>query len=185
MEALALSNSRDAEFAAAFSLAVSGDLAATRTLISDLEGRFPEDTSVQFCYLPASRGALLLAQGRPADAIGALEESRPWDRVVPVITFSSYFSSLYPTYVRGQALLAMNRGEEAVTEFQKILTHRGLVLADPLGAVARLQLARAFAMSGQRPKARIAYEDFLSLWKDADSDIPILRDAKSEYSKLR
>jgi hypothetical protein len=92
---------------------------------------------------------------------------------------------MYPAYVRGGAWLAAHRGAEAAAEFQKILDHRGLVFSDPVGVMARLQLGRAFDISGDRTKAKAAYEDFLTFWKDADRDIPILRQAEAEYAKLR
>jgi hypothetical protein len=87
--------------------------------------------------------------------------------------------------VRGEAYLAAHHGSEAAAEFQKILDHRGIVLNSPLGALARLGLARAYAMQGDAPKAKAAYQDFLTLWKDADPDIPILKQAKAEYARLR
>jgi tetratricopeptide (TPR) repeat protein len=92
---------------------------------------------------------------------------------------------LYPVYVRGEAYLAAHQGGEAVAEFQKILDHRGIVLNEPIGALAHLQIGRAYAMQGDTTKARAAYQDFLTLWKDADPDIPILIEAKSEYAKLQ
>jgi hypothetical protein len=92
---------------------------------------------------------------------------------------------LYPIYVRGDAYLAAHRGAEAATEFQKILNHRGIVVSDPIGALAHLQLGRAFALSGDKTKAKAAYHDFLTLWKDADPDIPILEQAEAEYMKLQ
>jgi serine/threonine protein kinase len=93
--------------------------------------------------------------------------------------------SLYPSYVRGQSYLVAHEGSEAATEFQKILDHRGIVLNEPIGALAHLQLGRAYAMQGDTAKAKTAYEDFLTLWKDADPDIPILIAAKAEYAKLK
>jgi len=95
-----------------------------------------------------------------------------------------FFGSLYPVYVRGAAYLALRQGAEAAAEFQKMLAHRGLVLVDPVGAVARVQLARAFALSGDQVKAQAAYEDFLALWKDADPGVPILEQARTEYARL-
>jgi cytochrome c-type biogenesis protein CcmH/NrfG len=92
---------------------------------------------------------------------------------------------MYPVYVRGEAYLAAHQGKEAAAEFQKILNHRGIVLNEPIGALAHLQLGRAYAMSGDSAKARAAYEDFLTLWKDADPDIPVLQQAKAEYAKLQ
>ena len=93
--------------------------------------------------------------------------------------------NLYPVYVRGEAYLAAHQGREAAAEFQKILDHRGIVLNEPIGALAHLQLGRAYAMQGDTAKARAAYQDFLTLWKDADPDIPILLQAKAEFAKLR
>jgi len=92
---------------------------------------------------------------------------------------------MYPAYVRGQAYLLVRRGKEAAAEFQKIIDHRGIVLNFPLGALAHLQLGRAYVMSGDTAKARTAYQDFFALWKDADPDIPILKEAKADYAKLQ
>jgi len=96
-----------------------------------------------------------------------------------------YLGGLHSAYVRGEALLAAHRYAEAAAEFQKILGHRGIVGADPIGALARLQLGRAFVLSGDTVKAKAAYQDFLTLWKDADSDVPILLQAKTEYARLQ
>jgi hypothetical protein len=95
------------------------------------------------------------------------------------------FGALYPAYVRGEAYLAAHKGAEAAAEFQKIVDHRGIVVSDPIAALARLQLGRAYALSGDTAKGKSAYRDFLTLWKDADSDIPILKQAKAEYAKLQ
>ena len=95
------------------------------------------------------------------------------------------FGSLYPVYLRGEAYLALHEGAEAAVEFQKILNHRGIVVSDPIGALARWQLGRAYAMQGDAAKAKAAYQDFLTLWKDADRDIPILTQAKAEYAELQ
>ena len=108
----------------------------------------------------------------------------PYENAVPGISFFGFYGAFYPAYVRGEAYLATHRGTEAAAEFQKILDHRGLVLADPVGAMARLQLGRAFALSGDKNKARAAYRELLELWKNADSDIPILKQAKAEYAGL-
>ena len=94
-------------------------------------------------------------------------------------------SALYPIYVRGEAYLGAHRGTEAAAEFQKILDHRGIVTNEPIGALAHLQIGRAYAMQGDTAKAKLAYQDFLTLWKDADPDIPTLKQAKEEYPKLR
>ena len=104
---------------------------------------------------------------------------------VPPIEFNASFGGLYPVYVRGEAYLSAKQGAEAAAEFQKILYHRGIVVSDPIGALARLQLGRSFVLSGDRTRAKVAYQDFLTLWKDADPDIPILKQAKAEYERLR
>jgi tetratricopeptide (TPR) repeat protein len=120
-----------------------------------------------------ARAALEVAKGRDIEYAAAFALAL------------SGFGGLYTVYVRGQAYLAAGRGQEAAAEFQKVLDHRGIVLADPVGVLAHLQLGRAYVVSGDRIKARSAYQDFLALWKDADPDIPILKQAKAEYAKLQ
>jgi tetratricopeptide (TPR) repeat protein len=104
---------------------------------------------------------------------------------MPGTAFFAKFGGLYPAYVRGQAYLEAGRGREAAAEFQKALDHRGIVLADPIGALAHLQLGRAYVVSGDMPRAKNAYRDFLTLWKDADADIPVFKQATAEYARLR
>ena len=104
---------------------------------------------------------------------------------LPGTAFFASFGSLYPAYVRGQTYLAARKPADAAVEFQKIISHRGLVMEDPVGAVARLQLARALAASGDTARARVAYQDFLTLWKQADTDVPLLKQAQAEAAKLR
>ena len=188
MDALERSRGRDVEYAAAFALALAGDVPRSQTLANDLERRFPEDTSVRFNYVPALRALFALNAGEPSRAIELLQINGPYELAAPGISFvgvGGFFGSLYPVYVRGTAYLAERRGAEAVAEFQKILEHRGLVLGDPVGAVTRLQLGRAFVLSGDQVQAKGAYQDFLTLWRDADPDIPILKQAQAEYAKLR
>ena len=185
MAALALSRGRDVEYGAALALALAGDFPRSLVLANDLERRFPEDTSVRLSYLPALRGLAALSRRQPATAIAQLENPPPEEMAVTGITFFAFFGSLYPAYVRGEAYLATHQGPKAVTEFQKILDHRGVIAGDPIGALAHLQLGRAYAMAGDRLKAKAAYQDFLTLWKDADPDIPVLEEAKREYAKLQ
>ena len=109
----------------------------------------------------------------------------PYELGAPRSSFFGFFGAFYPVYTRGEAYLAARQGTEAAAEFQKILNHRGIVVSDPVGALARLQLARAFALSGDTAKAKSAYQDFLTLWKDADPDIPVLKQAKAEFAKLQ
>jgi tetratricopeptide (TPR) repeat protein/predicted Ser/Thr protein kinase len=185
MEALELSKARDVEYGAAFALALAGDSSRSQALANELERRFPEDTSVRFNYQPTLRALFALNRGEPANAIKLLQIAVPYELAMPGIDLFGFFGTLYPVYVRGEAYLAAHKGAEAGAEFQKILDHRSLVFADPVGAVARLQLGRAFALSGEKTKARTGYQDFLALWKDADTDIPILKQAKAEYAKLQ
>ena len=185
MVALELSKGWDVEYGAAFALALSGDSSRSQALANNLEKRFPEDTSVRFSYLPALRGLFALSHGDPSKAIDLLQTAVPYDLAQTGIGFFGFFGNLYPAYVRGEAYLAAHQVTEAATEFQKILDHRGIVFADPVGAMARVQLGRAFALSGDKAKAKTAYQDFLTLWKDADPDIPILQQAKAEYANLQ
>jgi eukaryotic-like serine/threonine-protein kinase len=182
--ALDLAKGRDVEYSAAFALALSGESSASQRLAADLEKRFPEDTPVQFEYLPTLRALSALPHRAPLDAVEYLERARPYDLALPGTAFFAKFGGLYPAYIRGESYLAAGRGQEAAMEFQKVLNHRGIVFADPMGALAHLQLGRAYVASGDRAKAKNAYQDFLTLWKDADEDIPVLKQARAEYAKL-
>ncbi len=179
-----LSMDRDVEYGAAFVLALSGEFPRSRALAKDLETRFPEDTAVKGFYLPPIRALLELSGGVPSKAIDLLQASRPYDRGVPPSIAPAFIGPFYTVYVRGLAYLAARQGVEAAKEFQKILDGRTIVVSDPIGALAHLQLGRAFLLSGDKAKAKAAYLDFLTLWKDADPDIPILIGAKREYAGL-
>src|SRR6185312_944234 len=183
--ALKLAKGRDVEYAAAFALALSGDSAGPQRLAEDLAKRFPEDTPVQFEYLPTLRALFALSRKAPLEAIERLQTALPYDLAMPGTAFFAKFGGLYPVYVRGQAYLEAGRGREAAAEFQRVLDHRGVVLADPISATAHLQLGRALALSGEPARSKTAYQDFLALWKDADPDIPILTQAQAEYAKLQ
>jgi tetratricopeptide (TPR) repeat protein len=185
MAALELSKGRDVEYAAALALAFSGDSARSQPLRDDLEQRFPEDTFAKFTYVPVLRALSALAHGKPTDSVEQLQITLPYELAVNGLTFSQYLGGLHSAYVRGEALLAAHQYAAAVAEFQKILEHRGIVGADPIGALAHLQLGRTFALAGDPVKAKGAYGDFLTLWKDADSDVPILVQAKAEYARLQ
>jgi tetratricopeptide (TPR) repeat protein len=183
-EALELSRDREVEYGAAVALAVAGDSRRSQTIAADLDRRFPEDTAVQFSYLPVLRALLALNHGEPAKSIELLQLTVPYELGAPPSAFFGFFGALYPVYVRGEAYLAAHQGVEAATEFRKILNHRGVVINDPIGALAHLQLGRALAVSGDESKAKAAYLDFLTLWKDADPEVPILKQAKAEFAKL-
>ena len=184
-EALELSKGRDVEYGAAFALALTRDSPRSTALANDLADRYPEDTSVQFSYLPTLRALLALNRSEPSQAIELLRTAAPHELAVPGIDYYFFFGGLYPAYVRGQAYLAAHQGREAAQEFQKVLDHRGIVLSDPIGALAHLQLARAYVLIGDRDKAQAAYKDFLVPWKDTDPNIPVLNQAKAEYAKLQ
>jgi tetratricopeptide (TPR) repeat protein len=183
--ALQLSKGRDVEYGAAFALALVGDSLRSQSLVDDLQKRFPEDTSVQFNYLPSLNALLALNHREPQKALELLQVAVPYELAVPAIDFNEFFGGLYPVYVRGQAFIAASQSSQAAAEFQKILNHRGLVAGDPIGAMARLQLARALVMQGDTGKAKTCYQDFFRLWKEADPNILILRQAKAEYDKLQ
>jgi len=153
--------------------------------VDDLAKRFPEDTAVRFSYVPAIRALLALNQRESAKAIERLQMAAPYELGVPPSAFQGTFGTFYPIYVRGLAYLASRRGADAAREFQKIVDHPGRVFNDPVGAVARLQLGRAFALSGDTMKAKAAYADFFELWNSADVDIPILQEARAESVALR
>jgi len=177
--ALGLSMGRDLQYRVAVVKTLTGDLARAQALADDLDKKFPEDTVVRFNYLPTLHAQLALSRNDTAKAIEVLKAAGPYE-LGNVGSFS-----LYPVYVRGEAYLASHEGGEAAVEFQKILDHRGIVEALPIGTLAHLQIGRAYAMQGDTAKAKAAYQDFLTLWKDADPDIPILIAAKSEYAKLK
>ena len=163
-----------------------GGSSRSEALASDLGKRFPEDTFVKFTYVPVLRAVSALGHGKPADSVERLEVALRYELAANGLNFNHfYLGGLHSAYVRGEAFTAQHRYTEAAAEFQKILDHRGIVGADPIGALAHLQLARTFALSGDKSKARTAYQDFLRLWKDADPDIPILKQARAEYAKLR
>lgn len=183
---MTLATPRDVEYGIALASALADTSKNSQAQITkhldDLARRFPEDTVVQFNYLPTVNAILQTNTGNPAKAIEILEAARPYELGSP--SNISMSLSMYPVYVRGLAYLPAKQGAQAVAEFQKILTHRGIVQTEPIGSLAQLGLARAYALQGDAVKAKTAYQDFLTLWKDADPDIPILIAAKAEYAKV-
>ena len=182
--AMTPSSGRDVYYGFGLASAYAKNVKATQRFVEGFEKGFVEDTDVQFNYLPTLRARLALIHSNPRQAIDSLEIAAPYELGLPSGSFYNW-PNLYPVYVRGEAYLAAHRGREAAAEFQKILDHRGIVLNEPIGALAHLQLGRAYAMHGDTTKARAAYQDFLTLWKDADPDIPILIQAKAEYAELK
>ena len=179
--ALKLVPNRDVRVMAALALARAGDTAGAEKLAAELDKTFPLDTLVQRYWLPTIRAAVALGRKDPSRAIELLKVASP-------IELSSATGDLTvfmcPAYLRGEAYLVLHDGNRAAAEFQKFIDHRGVVMNFPWGALARLGLAHAYAMKGDTTKARAGYEDFLTLWKDADPDIPILKAAEAEYAKL-
>jgi eukaryotic-like serine/threonine-protein kinase len=182
--ALALAATRDVQTLAALIVAQSGDAREAQALSNDLARRYPLDTLINGYWLPTIRAAIEIDHNDPAEAIKVLQRAAPYELAAVLFT-GNWTVPLHPVCVRGQAYLLLHRGKEAGAEYQKFLDHRGAVRNSPLGALARLGLARSYAMQGEAGKARSAYRDFLTLWKDADADIPILKAAKAEYAKLQ
>jgi serine/threonine protein kinase/Flp pilus assembly protein TadD len=181
--ALDSSKGQDVVYGAALALALVGDTFRAKSLADDLNKRYPNDTIVQMNCLPTLHAQLAIDLKNPRKAIEGLRIATPFE--LGEVSSPLSRMSLYPAFVRGTAYLALHQGKEAASEFQKILDHRGLVWNAPIGALARLGLARADAMQGDTTKAKETYQDFLTLWKDADPDVPILKQAKVEYAKLQ
>ncbi len=187
LAALALSKGKDAEAISAVALGLAGDPTRASRLANDLSGQFPKDTVVQRIYLPIVHAAVALGKGGGVqdarNAVDALAEA--YDLGIP---YSRVNFCPYPVYLRGEGYLAARQGAAAAAEFQKVVDHPGLVVNQIIGALAHLGLARAYALQTQPDaliKARIAYQDFFALWKDADPDVPILKRARAEYGKIR
>jgi eukaryotic-like serine/threonine-protein kinase len=169
----------DVWLGAAFAAAITGDTVWGQALADDMVKRFPEDTFVQFVYVPMIRAQLWIIQREPAKAVEALQAAARYEMGDLV------YVRLYPAYVRGEAYLAGRDGGNAATEFEKIVDHPEVAVNEIIGALAHLQLGRARVLQGDIVKARTAYQDFFTLWKDADPDIPLLITARAEYAKLK
>jgi eukaryotic-like serine/threonine-protein kinase len=181
---LAEAPTRDVSVLAALAFARIGDVDRAERMADDLAERFPLNTSINRYWLPAIHASIEIRRKNPAKALEDLQTAAEYELGTPLPQFE-VGGSLYPVYIRGQAYLLLHQGKEAATEFQKFVDHRGIVANCPLGALARLQLGRAYAMQGDTVRSRAAYQDFFRLWKGADSTIPILSQAKSEYAKLK
>jgi len=180
-DALSRSPTKNVEILAAFALARSGDRKRAESLAGALSKQFPSDTILNNYWVPGIRAAIAMDEKNPGKAIEVLRAAEPYDAASPV----PGVVELYPVYLRGLAYLQARRGPQAAVEFRKVLRYSGIVLNFPIGALAHLQLARAQAMSGDNASARQSYRDFLTLWKDADPDLPIYEQAKAEYAKLQ
>jgi eukaryotic-like serine/threonine-protein kinase len=179
--AMMRANSNQGNGFSAIALALAGDSEQAARISDDLRKNFPAHTIVQFDYLPMIRASTALRSGDAGRAVEALAAAEPYELGH---TNDSFTFALYPVYLRGIAYLAEKQGAPAAREFQKILDHVGVVGNEPIGALARLGLGRAYALSGDTAKSKAAFQDFFTLWKDADPDIPILKEAKVEYQKL-
>jgi tetratricopeptide (TPR) repeat protein len=178
--ALALAPGRDVKTVAALTLARIGEAPRAKALAEELEKDYPTNTLLKLYWLPTINASIEISKGNSSRAIVDLEPAAPYELGVG----GAFVGSLYPAYVRGQAYLSAHNGPAAAAEFQKLLDHRGIVSNFVTGTLAHLQIGRAYAMQGDTEKAKAAYKDFLTLWKDADPDIPILKEAKAEYSKM-
>ncbi len=180
--ALALASTRDVQVLAGLTLVKAGDSAQAWKIAEELEKRFPRNAMINGYWLPTIRAAMEIQRNNPSKAIELLQAASPYDLASPQPGVGGL---LQPVYERGQAYLLLHQGDRAAAEFQKFLDHRGIVMNCPLGALAHLGMARAAVLQGDTAKARAAYQDFFTLWKDADPDIPILKEAKAEYAKLQ
>ena len=179
--ALALSQARDVKLFAALTLGRSGDAPRARALVEELEESYPTDTIMKLYWLPTINAAIELNKGNSSQALKYLEAVAPYE----LGTADTFINYLYPAYVRGQAYLRTHNGTAAAAEFQKMLDHRGIVQNFVTGSLTHLQIGRAYAMAGDTAKAKAAYQGFFALWKDADLDVPILKQAKVEYANLQ
>jgi eukaryotic-like serine/threonine-protein kinase len=180
--ALKLAPGRDVKLFAALTLARVGETARAKATVEELEKSYPLDTMLKVYWLPTIKAAIELNANNPGQALVFLEAAAPYELGAPP---QFQLGTMYPVYIRGHAQLMARNGAAAALEFQKFLDHRGVTINYPLGALARLGLARAYAMQADTVKARTAYQDFFALGKDADPDIPILKEAKAEYAKLQ
>jgi tetratricopeptide (TPR) repeat protein len=188
MQVLAVAKGRHVTYAAALALAIAGERSRSQAIADDFESRFPDDTCVRFTYLPTLRALFALGAHQPSQALELLRPAAAYEFAEAGISFygsgGGSFGAMYSTYLRGRAYLALHKATEAAAEFQKILDHPGVVLGDPIGALARLELARALTMSGDARTARAVYQDLLALWTDADPDLVLPKQAKAEFAVL-
>jgi eukaryotic-like serine/threonine-protein kinase len=179
--ALGLSPGRDVKIAAALTLSRINDAPRAKALGEELEKNYPTNTMLKLYWLPTISAAIEISKGNSSQALIDLEAAAPYE----LGQAGTFLNNMYPAYVRGQAYLLSHNGSAAAAEFQKLLDHRGIVVNFVTGALAHLQIGRAYAMAGDTAKAKAAYRDFFNIWKAADSDIPILKEAKAEYAKLQ
>jgi predicted Zn-dependent protease len=177
--AMKLSAGLDAKIAVAMTLAQISDTASAQRIVDQLNSEFPLDSIIQNYWLPTIRATIALSHGNAQEAVKLLEVTIPFQLSL------QNFSSMLPIFVRGQAFLKAGQGNDAAAQFELMLSRRGVGANAPVEALAHLELGRAYAMSGYTGKSKVAYQDFLTLWKDADPDLPILKEAKGECAKLQ
>ena len=181
--ALALDSSLDTQILAALAFARAGDSERAQKMAEELEKQNPSNTTINGYWLPTIRAAIAFNQQNPSKAIEILEKAAPYELGEPDPA-PEVGGFLYPVYVRGKAYLALGQGAAAVAEFEKFVEHRGVAMNCPLGALSHLGLARAYAMKGEPARAKAEYENFFAMWKQADSDIPILKEAMADFLKM-
>jgi eukaryotic-like serine/threonine-protein kinase len=179
-QGLALSSDRDARNAAALAWAITGETARSQKLLDELGRQYPKDFVLNQQWIPTARAVLAIRNNQPSEAARLLEPAIPYD-----LGAFPAGANMWPVYVRGKAYLAAHDGVKAAAEFQKFLDHRGIDVTNPLYPLSQLGLARALVMQGDTAKARTAYQDLFTMWKDADADLPVLKQAKAEYAKLQ
>jgi eukaryotic-like serine/threonine-protein kinase len=180
-KALALSPGRDVKLIAALTLARAGDASRAQALSKEMEKTYPTNTLMKLYWLPSLKAAIAVSKNKPSRALLGLEPTATYELGLA----DGYINYLYPVYLRGQAYLLAHNGTAAAAEFQKLLDHPGIVQNFVTGALAHLQIGRAYSLSGDTTKAKVAYQTFLNLWKGGDPDIPILKQAKAEFAELR
>jgi hypothetical protein len=183
--ALKAFDGREVEYAAGFALGLAGEAARADAIAAKLDKDHPEDTQVQSTYVPTLRALSALARNDASKAVDLIEVNRHYEFAIPPLAFNHFFGNMYPLYVRGLAYLAMHREQEAAAEFSRLLAHPGLAAGDPVDAAARRQLARALRLAGDRARTQSAYNDILTLWKNANPGLPILLQTKAEYARLQ
>jgi hypothetical protein len=181
--ALAMTDGRDVQYLGGLTLAMAGDSSRVQSLISDFAKRFPSDTLAKSLYVPTLRAELALQRHDFSKALSELDPIGPYE-MGQASSSNTVSIALDPVYIHATVLLLAKRGPQATTELQKILEHRGVVINGPIGVMVHLALGRAYTLFGDTGKAKVAYQDFLAQWKDADPDIPVLKEAKGEYAAL-
>ena len=178
--AVATSNDRDILMTSAYVLARAGDASQSQKLMEQAAKQSPTDTMVNAIWIPITKASNLIHANQAAQAVAALEPAKPYELGAP-----PQGADYWPAYVRGDAYLHLSDGAKAAAEYQKILDHHGINPTSTLYQLSRLGLGRAYVLQGDKTKAKAAYQDFFAAWKDADPDVPILKEAKAEYAKLQ